>query len=81
MSIEDKCRNKNLEVAMDRKKLQRNIIYLIDEYIPDRSDLKKLIKEDIDCVKHILAEIDKYKRKEYINEDLELIQDIVFYYV
>lgn len=66
---------------MNKKQLQRNIIYLIDEYIPDRGDLKKLINEDIDSVKHILAEIDNYKQKEYVNEDLDLIQDIVFHYV
>lgn len=66
---------------MDRKQLQQNVIYLIDKYIPDRGDLKILIKEDIDSVKYILAQIEKYKSKEYMDEDLELIQDIVFYYV
>lgn len=66
---------------MDKKQLQHNVIYLIDKYIPDRCDLKKLINEDSDSVKYILAQIDKCKSEEYVDEDIELIQDIVFYYV
>ena len=66
---------------MDKKQLQQNIVYLIEKYISNRENLKILIKEDIGSVKYILSEIEKDKDKDYTDEDLKLIQDIVFYYV
>lgn len=66
---------------MNVKQLQQNLIYLIEKYISDREDLKKLICEDADSAKYILAQIDKYKSCEYTDDDMELIKDIVFYYV
>lgn len=69
---------------MDKKELTENIIYLINKYIADktkRDDLINLFNEDIDSVKYILAQLDKFKIYKYNDEDLEIIQDIVYYYV
>ena len=66
---------------MDIKQLQQNLMYLIEKYVPDREDLKKLICDDADSTKYILVQIGKYKSSEYTDEDIEMIKDIVFYYV
>lgn len=66
---------------MDIKQLQQNLMYLIEKYMPDREDLKKLICDGADSTKYILVQIDKYKSSEYTDEDIEMIKDIVFYYV
>lgn len=66
---------------MDRKSMQKSIIYLIDKYSSEREELKQLIISDKDSVKYVLSQIDYYKIKEYDQNDLDLIQDIVFYYV
>lgn len=46
---------------MNVKQLQQSLIYLIKKNKSDREDLKKLIREDADSAKYILAQIDKYK--------------------
>lgn len=46
---------------MNVKQLQQSLIYLIEKNISDREDLKKLIREDADSAKYLLAQIDKYK--------------------
>ena len=66
---------------MDIKQLQQNLMYLIEKYISDREDLKKLICDDTDSAKYILVQIDKYKSSEYTDDDIEMIKEIVFYYV
>lgn len=66
---------------MNNEEIQSNMEYLLNKYIPERQDLKKLIKEDFGCVKYILAGIDLHKKQEYADDDLKLIRDIVFYYV
>lgn len=69
---------------MEKKELNAKIIYLINKYIADktkREDLINLFNEDIDSVKYILAELDKFKIYKYNDEDLEIIKDIVYYYV
>ena len=66
---------------MSKEQLIENIVYLINVYIPAREDLKTLIKKDIGAVKYILAEIDKNKEIEYSKNDLDLIQDIVYFFV
>lgn len=69
---------------MEKKELNEKIIYLINKYIADktrREDLINLFNEDIDSVKYILAELDKFKIYQYDDEDLEIIKDIVYYYV
>ena len=68
-------------MIMNEKQLQDNIIYLLKKYIPNRKDLEILIKEDSGCVKYILAEIDVHKEIEYMDEDIDLIQDIAYYYL
>lgn len=65
---------------MNNKQMQSNIEYLLNKYIPERQDLKKLVKKDFGCVKYILAEIDMHKTQDYADEDLKLIRDIAFYY-
>ena len=66
---------------MDKKLLTANIIYLLEKYLNNRSDLAELIQQDPDSVKYILSEIDKGKNTEYEEPDLVLIIDISFYYL
>lgn len=66
---------------MNDKEMILKIEYLVKKYIPERKQLIELVKKDADSIKYILAEMDRYKRLEYANDDLELIQDIVFFYV
>ncbi|MBQ5475271.1 MAG: hypothetical protein IIT65_11415 [Lachnospiraceae bacterium] len=66
---------------MNKQELIDNIIILVNRYIPNRDDLIELIKNDIDSVKYIMSEIDKNKSMDYLNEDLELLKDIAFYYL
>ena len=66
---------------MNKQELIDNIIILVNRYVPDRDDLIELIKNDIDSVKYIMSEIDKNKNMDYLNEDLELLKDIAFYYL
>ncbi len=66
---------------MDKKLLTANIIYLLEKYLNNRSDLAELIQQDPDSVKYILSEIDKGKNTEYEEPDLVLIKDISFYYL
>ena len=66
---------------MNKQELIDNIIILVNRYVPNRDDLIELIKNDIDSVKYIMSEIDKNKNMDYLNEDLELLKDIAFYYL
>ena len=65
---------------MDKDSMQSAVIKLIEKYIPDRNDLKELIKEDTDSVKYIVAEIDRYKTKSYEEVDLDIIKDVFFFW-
>lgn len=59
------------------KKLEL-IIYC---YIEDKEFAKELVKYiEPKKIKYVLAELDKYKKKSYSVEDVELIKDIYFYY-
>ena len=66
---------------MNREELVENITFLINKYVPEKSDLIRIINDDIDSTKYVLAEIDKYKEKEYDKEDLDLLKDIAYYYL
>lgn len=66
---------------MDIFQLNKNIIYLINKYIPGREDLIILIHNDSDSVKYILSEIDRNRICMYSDDDLNLIKEIVYYYV
>ena len=66
---------------MDRSKLEENIIYLLNKYLPARKDLFDLIKTDIDSVKYILSEIDKFKKEDYEKKDIDLIKEIALFYL
>ena len=66
---------------MNEKILIKNIKYLINKYLNNRSDLIELIMDDSDSVKYILSEIRKGKKRNYDEEDVELMKDIAFYYL
>lgn len=66
---------------MNKLELIDNIIKLVNRYIPNRVDLVDLIKNDIDSTKYIMSEIDKHKKMDYSNEDLELMKEIAYYYL
>lgn len=66
---------------MDEKMLIENVKYLVNKYLNERNDLVELIMQDSDSVKYILSEIGKGKKRDYEEEDLELIKDISFYYL
>ena len=66
---------------MEEKKLVESIKYLVTKYLNERNDLINLITQDPDSVKYILSEINKGKKGEYDKEDLEILQDISFYYL
>lgn len=66
---------------MNREEIILKVEYLVEKYVPERKDLVELIKEDIDSVKYILAEIGRYKTREYDNNDKEIIKDIAFFYI
>lgn len=66
---------------MDEKMLINNVKYLVNKYLYERNDLVELIMRDSDSVKYILSEISKGKKRDYDEEDLDLIKDISFYYL
>ena len=66
---------------MNNQELIYNITKLVKRYVPNRDDLIDLIKNDIDSTKYILSEIDNYKYMDYLNEDLEILKDIAYYYL
>lgn len=66
---------------MDEKMLINNVKYLVNKYLYERNDLVELIMRDSDSVKYILSEISKGKKRDYDEEDLNLIKDISFYYL
>ena len=66
---------------MNNQELIYNITKLVKRYVPNRVDLIDLIKNDIDSTKYILSEIDNYKYMDYLNEDLEILKDIAYYYL
>lgn len=68
-------------IEMSIEEMQRNVSMLVDKYLPERKDLIDLINRDPRCTKHVLAEIEKFKIKEYTDGDLDLIHDIAFYYL
>lgn len=66
---------------MDKEQLKQNMKYLIEKYLNGRDDLVELIMQDTDSVKYILSEIDREKKGDYEEKDLDMIQDIAFYYI
>lgn len=66
---------------MNKQELIDNITKLVNRYIPNRIDLVDLIKNDTDSTKYIMSEIDKYKKMDYLDEDLDLLKDIAYYYL
>lgn len=66
---------------MCKEELIKNITFLVNKYIPEREDLIRLIENDSDSAKYILAEVDRYKNRNYDGEDLELLADIAYYYI
>lgn len=68
---------------MDPKKLIQNIKYLVEKYLDERDDLVELIIQDPagDCVKYIFSEINKGKKIDYEEKDLDMIREIAFYYL
>lgn len=68
-------------IDMSKEELIKNITFLVNKFIPEREDLIRLIENDSDSAKYILAEIDRYKNRDYDGEDLELLADIAYYYI
>lgn len=68
-------------IRMDKKMLIENVVYLINKYLPERSDLVDLIKQDTRSVKYIMYQIGIGKERDYDEKDSELVQDIAFYYL
>ncbi len=68
---------------MDHKELIQNVRYLVEKYLDGRDDLEELIIQDPagDCVKYIFSEIDKGKKIDYEEKDLDMIREIAFYYL
>ncbi len=66
---------------MNISQLNQSITYLINKYLPSRDDLIILIHNDSDSVKYILSEIDRNRICKYSDDDLNLIREIVYYYV
>ena len=66
---------------MGEEQLKQNMKYLIEKYLNGRDDLVELIMQDTDSVKYILSEIDREKKGDYEEKDLDMIQDIAFYYI
>lgn len=61
--------------------LIENVVYLINKYLPERSDLVDLIKQDTRSVKYIMYQIEIGNERAYDEKDSELVQDIAFYYL
>ena len=55
--------------------------YLVKKYLPEREDLTELVREDTDSIKYVMAQISKCKKKEYDNDDRDIIKEIAFYYI
>lgn len=67
---------------MNEKNLIENVKYLVNKYLNNnRNDLVELIMNDSDSVKYIMLEIDKGKKNDYEEKDLEIIKEIAFYYL
>ena len=66
---------------MDKKMLIENVVYLINKYLPERSDLVDLIIQDTRSVKYIMYQIEMGNERAYDEKDSELVQDIAFYYL
>lgn len=66
---------------MDKKMLIENVVYLINKYLPERSDLVDLIKQDTRSVKYIMYQIEIGNERAYDEKDSELVHDIAFYYL
>lgn len=66
---------------MDKEMLIENVVYLINKYLPERSDLVDLIKQDTRSVKYIMYQIGIGKERDYDEKDSKLVQDIAFYYL
>lgn len=61
--------------------LIENVVYLINKYLPERSDLVDLIKQDTRSVKYIMYQIEIGNERAYDEKDSELVHDIAFYYL
>lgn len=68
-------------IRMDKKMLIENVVYLINKYLPERSDLVDLIIQDTRSVKYIMYQIEMGNERAYDEKDSELVQDIAFYYL
>ncbi|MBD5473473.1 MAG: hypothetical protein HDR20_11455 [Lachnospiraceae bacterium] len=68
-------------IRMDKKMLIENVVYLINKYLPERSDLVDLIMQDTRSVKYIMYQIEIGNERAYDEKDSELVQDIAFYYL
>lgn len=66
---------------MDKQKLISELNRLFDKYVNDTEILKSIEEDKVQYqVKGILAELDKRKKKDFEEEDIETIKDIYFYY-
>ena len=66
---------------MDKEQLKQNMKYLIEKYLNGRDDLVELFMQDPYSAKYILSEIEKEKKGDYEEKDLDMIQDIAFHYI
>lgn len=64
---------------MNETEVISKIEYLVKKYVPGRDDLIELLRKDTDSIKYILAEISRYKKEEYDDNDRELIKEIAFF--
>lgn len=68
---------------MDKEELKRNLKYLIKKYVDDEKKREELLLEldSFVAAKYFLVEIDSNMRTTYDIQDLDLIQDIDYYYI
>ena len=66
---------------MDKKQLIFELNRLFNKYVNDTALLNAIDTNEVQYqVKGILAELDKCKKKDYDEEDIEIIKNIYFYY-
>ncbi len=66
---------------MNETEVIMKIEYLLRKYLPEREDLTELVRKDTDSIKYVMAQISRYKKKEYDNDDRDIIKEIAFYYI
>lgn len=68
---------------MNKEELKHNLRHLIQKYVDDEKKREELLLEldSFVAAKYYLAEIDSNMSTTYDIQDLDLIQDIAYYYI